>query len=278
MTNFFNTPDGLRLAFDDQGHGHPLLCLAGLSRNMADFAPVLANFADRARIIRLDSRGRGQSDHDPDYHNYNIIQESRDVLALLDQLGLEKVSILGTSRGGLIAMTLAMGHPERLQGVVFNDIGPVIEPAGLADIMGYLGYKPAYASYDDAVEKLPEVMAPRFSNVPSETWRAFAEALWIETPEGLDIRYDAMLRRAVLEQSADGALPDIWPLFQALDAFPVGLIRGANSNILTAETAAEMRARHPGMIFSEVPERGHVPFLDEAESRAVIATYLDRVG
>ncbi|SDL06340.1 alpha/beta fold hydrolase [Aliiruegeria lutimaris] len=277
MTEFFTTPDGLRLAYNDTGHGHPLLCLAGLSRNMDDFAPVVAHFASRARVLRLDSRGRGRSDRDPDFHNYSVLQEARDVVALLDHLGLEKVSILGTSRGGLIAMSLAMVNPERLHGVIFNDIGPVVDPAGLADIMGYLGYKPSYSSFEDAADRLPEAMAPRFSNVPRATWQAFAEALWFETPQGLDIRYDPALRRAVLEQAAEGALPEIWPLFEALAPFPVALIRGENSNILTRETAEEMRRRKPDLIFAEVPDRGHVPFLDEPESRAVISAYLESV-
>lgn len=278
MTQYFRTDDGLRLAYDDQGSGHPLLCLPGLSRNMADFLPVVARFADRARVIRLDNRGRGQSDRDENYRNYNILREGRDALALLDHLGLEKVSILGTSRGGLIAMGLALEHPHRLHGVVFNDVGPVVEPAGLADIMGYLGYRPGYASYDDAADRLPEVMAPRFRGVPRATWRAFAEALWIETPEGLDIRYDPALRRSILEAAADGTLPEIWPLFEALVPFPVGLIRGENSNILSAETAAEMCRRHPGILFGEVADRGHVPFLDEPEAVDVIERYLEAVA
>ncbi|RYH10548.1 alpha/beta fold hydrolase [Tropicimonas sp. IMCC6043] len=278
MTQFFTTDDGLRLAYDDQGSGHPLLCLPGLSRNMADFLPVVASFADRARILRLDNRGRGQSDRDPDYRNYNVLREGMDALALLDHLGLEKVSILGTSRGGLIAMGLAASCPDRLAGVILNDIGPVVEPEGLADIASYIGMRPGYASYDDATERLPAAMAPRFQGVPRETWRAHAEALWIETPEGLDIRYDPALRRSILEAAADGTLPEIWPLFEALAPLPVGLIRGANSNILSADTAAEMCRRHPGILFGEVADRGHVPFLDEPAALGIIEKYLDEVA
>ncbi|PRY25429.1 pimeloyl-ACP methyl ester carboxylesterase [Aliiruegeria haliotis] len=278
MTQFFTTTDGLKLAYDDRGSGHPVLCLPGLSRNMADFEPVVDQFADKARIIRLDLRGRGQSDHDPDYHNYNTIREGQDVLELLDHLGLANVTILGTSRGGLIAMGLAMGHPDRLQGVIFNDIGPVVEPAGLAHIFGYLGVVPEYRDHEDAAHKMAHAMAPDFANVPHETYLRHARALYAETESGVALRYDPLLRQSIMEQAADGALPDIWPLFDALKGFPTALIRGANSNILSAETAAEMCRRQPDMFFAEVPDRGHVPFLDEPEAVAVIDAYLEQIS
>ncbi|SNS22375.1 alpha/beta fold hydrolase [Tropicimonas sediminicola] len=276
MTEYFQTDDGLRLAYDDQGSGHPLLCLAGLTRNMADFEPVVERFADRARIIRLDSRGRGLSDHDPDFTNYNLVREAQDAVALLDHLGLDKASILGTSRGGLIAMGLAVGHPDRLTGVVLNDIGPVIEPDGMSQIMGYLGFRPGFRDYDEAADKLPEIMATQFRNASRSQWRDFARRVWTEAPDGLDLRYDAALRQAVLEHSATGDMPDLWPLFDALQPLPTALIRGANSNLLSRETADEMVRRQPDMIFADVPDRGHVPFLDEPEAVSAIETYLER--
>lgn len=278
MTRQFRSDDGLTLAYDDTGTGHPLLCLAGLTRNMEDFAPVAERFAGCARVIRLDSRGRGRSDHDPDWRNYTIVREGQDALALLDHLGIASASILGTSRGGLIAMWLAVAHPERVRGIILNDIGPVIEPDGLAAIMDYLGRRPAYATIAEAARALPAAMAPGFRNVPAETWRAHAERLWTETPEGLEIRYDAHLRDAVLEQSATGSLPDPWTLFDGLGDIPLGLVRGANSDLLSAATAAEMRRRRPDMLFAEIPDRGHVPFLDEPEAVRLIETYLERAA
>ncbi|SFC35765.1 alpha/beta fold hydrolase [Tropicimonas isoalkanivorans] len=278
MTQFFQSADGLRLAYDDQGSGHPILCLAGLSRNMADFEPVLERFADSARIIRLDSRGRGQSDWDPDYLNYTVPQEAQDALALLDHLGLDKVTILGTSRGGLIAMGLAAAVASRLHGVILNDIGPDLSPQGLTHIMGYLGNRPGYRDYDEAATRLPDAMAPAFRNVSHDQWRAYARRLWRQEPDGLDLRYDPRIARALVEQSAAGEAPDLWPLFDALAQLPVGLIRGANSDLLLPETATEMVRRHPGLIYGEVPDRGHVPFLDEPEAVGVIQTYLEQIS
>ncbi|MEL6102191.1 MAG: alpha/beta hydrolase [Pseudomonadota bacterium] len=273
----FTTDDGLSLHFEDDGGGLPLLCLAGLARNSRDFEPLMENFANRVRIIRIDARGRGDSDYDPDYQNYNVIREGSDAIALLDHLGLEQAAVLGTSRGGLIAMTLAIGHAKRLLGVMLNDVGPVIETAGLAYIMDYIGKGPADRDYDSAAERLERVMPPVFTGVSRAEWRRYAERLWVEKPGGLDNRYDAALRRAVLEQSASGAAPDLWPMFNAVAKLPHGLIRGANSNILSAKTAAEMQSEAPGMVYAEVPGRGHVPFLNEPEAISALNTWMEQM-
>jgi pimeloyl-ACP methyl ester carboxylesterase len=175
-------------------------------------------------------------------------------------------------------MGLAATVPQRLSGVILNDIGPVIEPVGLDYIMSYLGRPPAYATLAEAAEGLARTLSPRFANVPPGTWRRHAERLWIETPDGLQLRYDPKLRDAVIAQSATGETPDLWPLFEALKSLPTGLIRGANSDLLSPETAAEMRRRHPEMLYAAVPDRGHVPFLDEPEATALIGTFLERVA
>lgn len=276
-TQFFRNPEGLRLAYRDDGrrNGPVLLCLAGLTRNLADFDFVARDFGDQARILRLDTRGRGQSDWDPDYLNYNLIRESRDAMALLDHLGLEKAAILGTSRGGLLAMALAAGTKHRLTGVCLNDIGPEIEPEGLAFIAGYLGARPTATDYEIAADEFVVKTGEKFPTVPRDRWRLHAQRIYCETPEGLDLRYDALLRRSIMEQSATDAIQDLWVLFKALDGLPLGLIRGANSDILSAKTAAEMCRRHPGTIYAEVPNRGHVPFLDEPEAQDVISKFLD---
>lgn len=276
-TKYFQNPEGLRLAYRDDGlrDGPILLCLAGLTRNMADFDFIARDFGHRARILRLDTRGRGQSDWDADYLNYNLIRESRDALALLDHLGIEKAAILGTSRGGLIAMSIAAGHKERLTGVCLNDIGPEIEPEGLAYIAGHLGIRPLQKNYEGAADSLVARTAAMFPGVSRDRWLLHSRRIFTETPEGLDLRYDALLRNSIMEQSATDAIPDVWLLFDALKGFPVALIRGANSDILSAKTAAEMCRRNPDMLFGEVPDRGHVPFLDEPVSQDIISKFLD---
>ncbi|NKX46326.1 alpha/beta fold hydrolase [Roseicyclus persicicus] len=273
---FVTAADGLRLAYDVTGEGQPLLCLPGLTRNMDDFEPVVDAFAGRAQVIRMDFRGRGASDWG-DPATYQIPQEAADVLTLLDHMGLDRVTILGTSRGGLVALVLAAMARPRIAGVVFNDIGPVVSPEGLAYIMEYLGRPPRFKTLEEAAASFPRHYAPAFRDVPEANWAALARRIYRQEDGRLVNRYDPALRDAVAPAFAPEAqAPDLWPLFDALAGAPLGLIRGAGSNILSADTAAEMRRRRPDMAHAELPDRGHVPFLDEAPAIRVIATVLDQ--
>ncbi|MEB8386858.1 alpha/beta hydrolase [Rhodobacteraceae bacterium KMM 6894] len=271
----FTTSDGLSLYYADEGvsNGTPILCLAGLTRNSGDFRFVLPFMAGH-RVIRMDYRGRGQSDYAADPATYSIAQEAADAIALLDHLGLERVTILGTSRGGLIAMLLAATHPDRIAGAILNDIGPEIDPGGLDRIMDYLGTRPSFDSYANAAIGLQRAYARQFPDVPVTRWRIQAELMWVETDDGLDLRYDARLRDAMIAQAASGPVPDLWPLFDALAMRPLTVIRGANSDLLSAESLARMQARAPHMRAATVPNRGHVPFLDEAEALTAIHAHL----
>ncbi|WP_170362458.1 alpha/beta fold hydrolase [Ruegeria arenilitoris] len=273
---FFTTSDDRRLFFDDIGAGTPVLCLAGLTRNSQDFAFLAPHITD-VRMITMDYRGRGQSDHDPDYMNYNIVRESLDVIELLDHLRLDRAVVLGTSRGGLIAMALAVSHPERLSGVILNDVGPVIDPVGIAKIMDYVGKQPTSKTYDEAAKILQQVMEQQFPGVSLDRWRQQAEIQYELTDDGLTLRYDPALRTAVLEQTAAGKFPDLWMFFEALRDIPTGVIRGANSDVLGKDTLVEMHKRHPDLISAEIPDRGHVPFLDEPQSLALMRKVLDTV-
>lgn len=268
------TDDGLRLSYDDQGHGPAVILLAGLTRNRADFG-FLAPYLERYRVIGLDARGRGASEPDP-MRGYTIAREAQDVIALLDHLALERVTVIGTSRGGLVAMMLAALQPERLCGVVLNDIGPVIAAPGLARIMDYVGQRPPWGTLDEAALALADAHKDAFPDVPLERWHQQARAQFAEGVTGLELRYDPALRDALLEQAAAHPAPhDLWPLYDALATLPLAVIRGANSDILAPETLAEMRVRKPDLICAEVPNRGHVPFLDEAPSLAAIRQLLE---
>lgn len=271
----FTTSDGVSLAYRDEGAGVPVLCLAGLTRDSRDFdfvAPYLLDMG--VRLIRLDYRGRGQSDWAP-WESYTIPVEGRDAVELLDHLGLAKAAVLGTSRGGLIAMGLAFGAKDRLLGVALNDIGPEIADAGLDVIKGYLGKVPALKTLDEVAARRKAVMTG--FDLPDARWRAEAERLFIETPEGLQLTYDPKLRDAVLGGGAQPA-PDLWPFFDALQGLPLALIRGANSDLLSSECHAEMRRRRPDAVAVEVPGRGHIPFLDEAESLRALRDWRALLG
>jgi pimeloyl-ACP methyl ester carboxylesterase len=175
------------------------------------------------------------------------------------------VVIVGTSRGGLVAMVLASFAKERLAGVLLNDIGPEIEAEGLARIMGYLGVPPQVKTFAEAAGALEALLGPTFPGVPRDRWLSCARRWFDAGPEGLVLNYDPALRVPV-EATEGKAAPDMWPLFDALEGVPLAVLRGEHSDLLSRRTVAEMRARRPDMIVAEVPDRGHVPFLDEPES------------
>ncbi len=275
--NRFTTSDGLSLAWEEEGAGVPILCLPGLTRNAADFDDLATALGGRHRLIRLTLRGRGASDRDPDFRNYAVGVEARDVVEFLDHLGLPRVVIVGTSRGGLIAMVLAATAKDRLAGVLLNDIGPELAPEGLANIMGYLGVAPRVKTYPEAAAALRARMGERFPGLSDARWRVLAERWFDQGPDGLVLNYDPKIRDA-LEATADQPPADLWPLFDALAGVPVAVVRGANSDLLTADTVARMQARRPDLIVAEVPDRGHVPFLDEPEAQAAFAALLARVA
>ncbi|MEM1273853.1 MAG: alpha/beta hydrolase [Pseudomonadota bacterium] len=270
------TPDGVRLNYDDQGTGMPVLCLPGLTRNMDDFLPFLKGFKYRVRVIRLDFRGRGGSDWAP-VETYSVPQEAADVITLLDHLNLPEVAILGTSRGGLVAMMLAVTARSRLMGVFLNDVGPVVAPEGLDAIMDYIGKPPPYRDLAEAAAAMPAAH-PSFRNVSAAQWAAFVRALWQETDDGLALRYDPELRTAVAASfDTSKPAPDLWPLFDAFEGLPLALLRGAGSNILTEATAQDMIQRRPDMLFAELADRGHVPFLDEPGAVALMESWLEHL-
>lgn len=265
----FRAPDGAMLAYRDQGQGLPLLCLPGLTRSMADFDYLIPHLPP-IRLICMDYRGRGASDW-TGAETYTVDQESRDALALLDHLGIAKAAILGTSRGGLIGMVLGAVARERVLGLCLNDVGPEIAREGLVRIFDYVGRNPAGKTHQGYAERLSRT--PGFVGVPQSRWLEEARKLAVQTPDGLRIPYDPALREAFLK-GFEGPPVDLWPLFDSLSGLPLALIRGANSDLLTTETAAKMRARRPDMAFAEVPDRAHIPFLDEPESLTLIHSFI----
>jgi pimeloyl-ACP methyl ester carboxylesterase len=266
----FTTSDGLSLHYTDEGTGLPLLCLAGLTRTGADFDYVAPHLKS-VRLIRMDYRGRGQSDRDPNWQNYVLPVECRDVIELLDHLGLDAVAILGTSRGGLNAMGLAATAPDRLLGVALNDVGPELDPDGLSGIMDYLGRNPVGATFDSIAKALPHVLKG-FENVPESRWQEEAHKHYVMRDGQLHITYDPKLRDAV---EAGGDIPDLWPFFDALAGKPLLCLRGSGSDLLSAQTFDKMQTRNPAMMAHTVPGRGHIPFLDEPESVTALHAWLE---
>lgn len=270
MTLFFHANDGTRLAYSDDGQGLPILCLAGLTRTMADFDWVAPYLTD-CRLIRMDYRGRGQSEW-TGADSYNVPREAQDAFQLLDHLGVEKAAILGTSRGGMIGIVMAAMNKARLLGICLNDVGPELDRTGLERIIDYVGRNPSAKSYEAMASRMSRAI-PGFRNVPEGRWLGEAHRHYLLTPEGMKINYDPELRDAFLAAFA-GESPSLWPLFDLCDGLPMALIRGANSDLLAVEAVDKMRARRPDMLFTEVPDRAHVPWLDEPEAVSTIREWV----
>lgn len=274
----FEAEDGRRLAFLDTGGSGPVvLCLAGLTRNHRDFLPLIERFSPRYRMVALDYRGRGASEHAADpIAEYTVPVESRDALALLGHLGITRTALIGTSRGGIIGMGLAAAVPGLLSALVLNDVGAVIDAAGLLRIMSYIGREPSARSFAEAAKALQTMEADRFPGVPLERWEAHARAMFVEEGGRLRLSYDHHLAAAVaaaMEGDVDHV--SLWPLFEATHDVPVLCLRGANSDILSADTLAEMARHHPQFTAVTVPDRGHAPFLDERDAVQAIESFLE---
>ncbi len=262
-------------ARDYAGDGPALLLMHGLTRNSADFEPLVDHLAGTYRLIVPDQRGRGLSANDPDSGNYRPDVYVQDMFALLDALGLDQVGAIGTSMGGLMAMVMTALQPDRISAVVLNDIGPELDPAGLERIGGYVGPSRPFADWDEAADACAAINADAFPGFQREDWLAFARRTCRKRADGtVEFAYDPAIAAGFDQAGATPQL-DLWPLWSAMDAKPVLLLRGELSDLLSAMTAEEMKRRHSGPFrYVEVPERGHAPLLDEEAACSSIKSFL----
>jgi pimeloyl-ACP methyl ester carboxylesterase len=279
---FVTAQDGLRLHVREYGSriapALPVVCLPGLTRTGSDFvtlAPALAGGREVRRVIAIDSRGRGQSGYDSNPANYNLAVELGDVVTVLTALGVGTAVFIGSSRGGLLTMLLGVAHPTAVGGAVLHDIGPVIEAKGLARIKSYVGKLPQPRNFTEGAEILRRLFDTQFPKLSPEQWLASAQNTWKTEDGELKPTYDVRLAGTLTEIDIERPLPALWNEFDALARVPVLLIRGANSDILSANTVTAMQAHHPQMEVIEVPDEGHVPLLDSDELIRRIAQFIE---
>lgn len=289
QSRFLTAPDGLRLHVAETGNRLservPVLCLPGLTRNTLDYE-VIGNriaAAQGRRVIALDYRGRGLSGHDPDWTRYDLMVELEDLAAELTALGISRAIFLGTSRGGLLTMLTAITRPQVIHAAILNDIGAVIEAQGLARIRGYVGKIPEPRNYEQGMMSLKQIFGAQFPEESDASWLAFTKRIWREENGKLLPRYDTRLMNTLKNLDLEKAVPPLWPQFDALKPVPLLVIRGANSDLFSQETAEAMVARHPEGEFRQsatlhvVPNQGHAPLLEDEPTVQAILRFLEQV-
>jgi pimeloyl-ACP methyl ester carboxylesterase len=246
---FVKAQDGLQLHVREYGDrrsaGIPVVCLPGLARTTADFdllAPAL--------------------EHDSDHTNYNCMTELGDIVSILFELGVGPAVFVGSSRGGVLTMLLAAAHPSSIAAVVLHDVGPVHEQAGMARIRSYLGKLPHPGSYEEGAEILRGLMCSQFPKLTIEQWIAGARRTWLLKHDGLKPAYDLGIARALAGVDIERPMTPLWREFDALADVPLLVVRGANSDLLSAQTVEAMRTRRKDMDVIEVADQGHAPILE----------------
>ncbi len=278
----FSARDGLKLRgriYGGNCGSTPVLCLPGLTRNSADFhqlATHLSAGTAQRLVYTLDFRGRGMSDWDPDWHRYNPFIETDDVLAVVDGAGLDKVHIIGTSRGGIIIHVLAAVRPSILGSVVLNDIGPVIDGTGLVRIRHYLQSSNPLTGWKSAAEMLKAASSGQFSAWDDDEWLRQARLIFLEKGGKLIGNFDPGVAKTVTNFDLDQPIPELWPQFRGLAKVPLMAIRGDNSDLFSADTLAQMRAQRPDMAVINVPGQGHAPDLGTPGIPEAITKFLDK--
>ena len=270
--------DGLSLYVRDYGDANAarpaVLCLGGISRNARDFEDLAPHLATDRRVVCPDYRGRGQSDYDADWRNYNPAVYLRDIIDILTALDLHRVVVIGTSMGGLLSMGLASARPGALCAVVLNDIGPEIDPAGLARIKTYLGGDGRRADWDDAIAFAKQNF--QHGGLTSrDDWLRYVKRIYRENGGGVRYDFDPAIVKPL--QSAPDKPASYWPAFRALTPFPVLAIRGDLSDILSLETFERMAVENPDMVSATLPGVGHAPLLDEPFCVSAIDDFLDKL-
>lgn len=280
----FTSRDGLSLYYRDyagvsagSGDAVPALCLPGMTRNAKDFEDLAPHLAQTRRVLCADLRGRGRSDPDPDIGNYNAKIYAKDMWELLDHVGVPEVVVVGTSLGGIMAMLMATLKPERVRGAILNDIGPKLDQTGLDRIASYVSRATEVHTWDDAAEATREPNQAFYPDFGPDDWMKFARRTYVEDETGSGIRpdYDPGVGEAM--RVASGGPTEMWPIFEGLKPIPALVLRGELSDLLSEESVDLMVKAKPDLQRATIPQRGHVPALDEPESLAAIDAFFGRL-
>ncbi len=281
---YWISSDGLKLYYRDYAGsdgneaGLPILCMHGLTRNSRDFEDLAEHLASDYRVIVPEMRGRGLSEYASDSDSYNPGVYVADVELLLEEQGIDHFIAIGTSMGGLMTMLMAAAKPGRIAGVVMNDIGPVIDPAGIARIGGYVGQQRTFPTWVHAAKAIASVHQSSFPEYDLDQWLRMAKRSMVVGQNGrISFDYDMAIAEP-FSKPGNAAPPDLWSAFDALNDVPMVLVRGGLSDLISPETVEQMGRRNSAMTTVTVPNVGHAPTLDEPEARAAIDSLLAKLA
>ena len=280
MDHFYDSTDGLSLYYRDYPAGEPgwlpVLCLHGLTRNSRDFADLAGHLGRRHEVLAADLRGRGRSAWDPDPTHYQLTTYVQDAWTLLDSRGIKRVLIVGTSLGALMGMVMA-ARPDRIAGVVLNDAGPELDLAGLLRIGGYAGKLPPVKSWSEAAAQARLIHLAALPDLTEAQWLDYARRNYRENAAGVPVPDLDPQIAAAFKTPPTGPL-QMWPLYAAIKAVPMLVLRGALSDLLSAVTVERMVREKPDLEHVTVANRGHTPILNEPECLQAIDAFLTRHG
>jgi pimeloyl-ACP methyl ester carboxylesterase len=272
---YYPSDDGLQLyARDYPGplkESPAVLCLPGLTRNSKDFSELAEKLSAHYRVICPDQRGRGRSQRDGDAARYLPMRYVQDMVTLLDTLEVKTVSVIGTSLGGMMGMVLLATQAARIDALVVNDMGPAIDPAGVARIISYVGKTAPAENWEEATDQTAHTNGVAFPDFTQSNWAAMARKLYVQQGRRPVLDYDPAISQGM---SSGTATPDLWPLFDMMPPRPLLVIRGEITDILSLETLAEMQRRRPTAQTVSVPRVGHAPMLDEPAAEQAILSFL----
>ncbi|MBC3874079.1 alpha/beta fold hydrolase [Undibacterium flavidum] len=282
---YFNSRDGLRLYARDypanpSSSKLPVICIHGLTRNAADFnelAPWLAQ--QGRRVLAVDVRGRGRSQHARKVTHYHPMVYANDILSLAEHLGIKRAVFIGTSMGGLITMTLALRKSSLIAAAILNDVGPMLSQKGLDRIASYAGESASFNTWEQARNYIKNINQSAFPHNDDAEWDKWASRAFVENVQGqLELQYDPLiatpLKTGKLKATSWLAR---WAFRRLANKRPCLLIRGTISDLLESEQADYMRRVAPGLQYAEVAGIGHAPMLTEAESAQAIQAFLQQV-